>query len=441
MKNHTLIAIGFLISVFISSGVNAQIITTVAGNGIEGFNGDAGPATDAEIYRSDCIALDGSGNLFFVDRAKHCIRKVSADGIISTITDTSSGGFSGDGGPASVAILNNPASVAFDRVGNMYIADSWNNRIRKIDTIGNISTYAGVGSAGFSGDGGAASAAEFNRPIAVAVDAIGNVFVSDAANICVRKVDTTGTITTVAGNHTTGYSGDGGPATACALGGVAGLSVDKNGQLFITDAFNNCIRKVDVFGVITTIAGTGFGGFSGDGGSATSALLNFPHDVAVDSLENIYIADYYNNRIRKVDNLGTITTIAGSSLIAGYFGDDGAATSARLFYPISVCHDNAGNIFISDFGNYRMRKIGMSSVLINPTALSGVRSYTNPVTNILKVESSTPISKIQMHSLNGRKICEHDCGSKQVEVNVGNLVPGIYLLLVDGVEIGSVVKL
>ena len=255
-----------------------------------------------------------------------------------------------DGGPAVEAELYNPAGVAVDGAGNLYIADSSNNGIRKVDSTGTITTIAGTGELGFSGDGGPAVEAELYYPAGVAVDSAGNVYIADTGNQRIRKVDSTGTITTIAGSGEFGFSGDGGPAVEAEFRSPRGVAVDSAGNVYIADAGNRLIRKVDSTGTITTIAGTGEFGFSGDGGPAAAARLAFPYGVAVDSAGNVYIADTGNQRIRKVDSTGTITTIAGSGEF-GFSGDGGPAVEAEFRNPRGVAVDSAGNVYIADSGN------------------------------------------------------------------------------------------
>jgi sugar lactone lactonase YvrE len=219
---------------------------------------------------------------------------------ITTIAGTGGYGGSGDGGPATSAQLWDPRGVAVDSDGNIYIADPGNYRIRKVDSSGNITTFAGNGTPGYSGDGESATSAQLNNPNGIAVDSLGNIYIADQYNYRIRKVDSDGKITTIAGNGTPGYSGDGGPATSAQLYNPSGVAVDSDGNIYIADNNNYRVRKVDSSGKITTFAGTGTAGYSGDGGPATLAQLNWPYGVAVDSVGNIYIADRSNNRIRKV---------------------------------------------------------------------------------------------------------------------------------------------
>ncbi len=250
------------------------------------------------------MAADGAGNLFIADRFNHRIRKVDSAGVITTVAGTGDYGFSGDGGPAVQAQLTQPRGVALDGAGNLFIADTINHRIRKVDAAGVITTVGGTGDYGFSGDGGPATAAQLYKPNGVAVDGAGNLFIADGGHYRVRKVDAAGVITTVAGTGPFGFGGDGGPAVQAALSNPWGVAVDGGGNLFIADWGNSWIHKVDAAGVITTVAGTGDYGFSGDGGPAVDARLNAPAGVALDGAGNLFIADWGNHLVRKLTPVG-----------------------------------------------------------------------------------------------------------------------------------------
>jgi hypothetical protein len=324
------------------------IIDAVAGTGASGYSGDGGPATEAKLYYPYGVAVDSSGNLYIADYLNNRVRKVDTTGTITTVAG-SERGYGGDGGPATEANLSGPRGIAVDSSGNIYIADTGNLRVRKVDTTGTITTVAGNGESGLSGyggpsigtneegdpdtegngDGGPATEAKLSGPHGVVVDSSGYLYIVDYQDHCVRKVDTTGIITTLAGNGESGYSGDGGPATEAKLSGPCGIAADLSGNIYIGDTFNNRIRKVDTTGIITTVAGNGEYGYSGDGGPATEAKLSGPYGVAVDPSGNIYIGDTSNNRIRKVDTTGIIATVAGNGEY-GYSGDGGSATEAKL---------------------------------------------------------------------------------------------------------------
>jgi uncharacterized protein (TIGR03437 family) len=358
------------------------IISTVAGGGYSGL-GDGGLATSASLLAPASVAVDASGNLFIADTDHNRVRKVSGNGIITTVagggafeTDYLGISFSGDGGPATSASLYVPSGVAVDGSGNLFIADSGNNRIRKVSASGIITTVAGgvVYAYPYPGDGGPATSATLRGPEGVAVDASGNLFIADSYNGLIRKVSASGIITTVAGNGTQGFSGDGGPATSASLAGPLGVAVDGSGNLFFADSINNRIRKVSTSGIITTVVGSGAtglytGGFSGDGGPATSALLFAPSAVAVDGFGNLFISDSGNYRIRKVSSGGIITTIAGG-LGNALYGDGGPATSAGLS-PSGVAVDASGNILIADSGDNRIREVATvaASLTVAPNTL------------------------------------------------------------------------
>jgi uncharacterized protein (TIGR03437 family) len=359
--------------------VSLYIITAV-GNGVLGFAGDGGQAVKAEINQASGVAVDSSGAIYIADAFNYRIRKVDASGVITTIAGSGVFSYSGDGGPATSAQLFAPHAAAVDLNGNLFIADSSNNVVREVTSKGVISTIAGTGTAGSSGDNGPATAAQLNLPLGVAVDLSGNVFVADSSNARVRKISN-GTITAYAGNGTPGYSGNGGSATAATLNTPVGLAVDKSGNLYIADQGNNVVRMVSAAGIISTFAGNGTQGYSGNGGPATSAQLNGPQGVAVDSSGNVYIADTLNSVIREVTPNGIIQTIAGTG-IAGFSGDGGLATAAQLGSPTSVGVDAAGNLFITDSGT-RIRKIFVSGI-INTIAGTGVLGYSGdngPATN------------------------------------------------------------
>lgn len=334
----------------------AQTITAFAGTGVMGSSGDGATATLAQLKNPVSIVADNSGNVYVADNADHKIRKINSLGIISTFAGTGSPGFSGDGGPASAAQLTGPNGLAIDAAGNIYFCDA-GSRIRKINTSGTISTIAGTGVSGYSGDGAAATAAQV-YPRGLAIDAAGNIYVADGYNYRIRKINTSGVISTIAGMGTNGFSGDGGPATSGQIQAAYDIAVDAAGNnIYFSTEMVSVIRKVNSSGIISTYAGVpGGGAFNGDGISATIANLNMPVGVCLDPNGDLYIAVVSHNRVRKVVPTGTISTIAGTG-VSGQSGDGGLATAAELDNPFDVAMDISGNIFIADAQNHRVRKI------------------------------------------------------------------------------------
>ena len=343
----------------VRASVPEGIITGVAGDGTGRYGGDGGPALLASLSAPSGIVRAGDGNLFIADTGNHRIRRVDPTGTISTVAGTGSAGFSGDGGAATAAQLRSPEAVALDDGGNLYIADTGNARVRRVDTAGTIATLAGTGTKGFSGDGGAAAAARLGAPGGLAIGPDGSLYVSDTTNHRVRRIDGHGTITTVVGNGVSGSSGDGGPATSAGIRSPRGLAFDADGNLFIAEAGGHRIRRVDAAGVISTRAGNGEPGYTGDGGPAAMARLAGPRAVAVDAAGVLYVADTDNHVIRMVTPEGAIFTAAGfgSPSFDNGEGDGWYAIHAPLTAPRHVTVDPAGDLYIADTGHDRIRKV------------------------------------------------------------------------------------
>ena len=337
-----------------------SVITTIAGNGIASGSGDGSQAVEATLNTPAGIAIDAAGNVYIADAFNHRIRQIAPDGVITTLAGTGEAGADGDGGQARDARLRTPLGVALDSGGTLYIADTYNHRIRKVTIDGTISTIAGTGESGFAGDGGPGTAAELSYPTSVAVATDGTLYIADTHNHRVRKLATDGTITTVAGSGAVGYSGDGGPSALARLNSPRGVAVSGEGKLYIVDRENRRIRMVDTDGLITTVAGTGSSGFNGDRGNAAQATLRAPYGVAVDSQGNLYVADTFNHRVRKVTPEGSIDTVAGGALF-GFSGDGWPAGQATLHYPLGVAVDIAGNLYIADSFNHRIRQVWASA--------------------------------------------------------------------------------
>ena len=323
------------------------MIRTVVGNGTPVFAGDGGPAINASLTSPVDVAVDAAGSLFIADGNNFRIRQVTSDGTIRTFAGTESSDALGDKIPARDAHLFDPFAVALDAAGNLYVADTRHDRIRRVSADGVIEIVAGNENSGFSGDGGPATKASLNFPAGLAADALGNLYIADTGNNRVRRLSPDGIISTVAGNGNQGYSGDGGPATSASLEQPYGLAVDGAGNLFIADKMNERIRRVTRDGVIRTVAGNGNRGTAGDGGPATEASLDHPRSVVVDSAGNLFIADAAT--IRRVTPDGIIRTIAGRG-IGGFSGDGGPASNATLTFPEGLALDDGGNLFIADSG-------------------------------------------------------------------------------------------
>jgi trimeric autotransporter adhesin len=395
--NHpTGLALGPAGNLFIADRDNSRIrrimngvIKTYAGNGATGYSGDGGSATAANFSQPSAVAVDSSGNLYIADFNNSRIRKVLPNGTIGTVAGNGSTGFTGDGGQAIAAQIGKPIGVAIDSAGNFYIADSNHFQVRKVTTDGVISTVTGTGTAGFSGDGGPATVAQIGMILGVTVFPTGGLYISDASYNRVRKVTTAdGLINTVAGNGVLGYSGDNGFSTAAQMRSPHNISVDSAGNLYIADQGNHRIRKVAPNGVISTFAGYGTHGYSGDSGLAIRAQLNNPGCVIVDSSGNLYIGDGFNFRIRKVTTNGTITTVVGTGT-SGYGGDGGSATAAQISWIEGMAFDSAGNLYFSDYANHRIRKVTPGGI-INTVAGTGTKGFSGDGGSATAANLSSP---------------------------------------------------
>jgi sugar lactone lactonase YvrE len=377
---------GFVIAVailFLPGVCQAQgyTITTFAGKtGTPDFTGDGGPATGAKLNGPYGVALDLSGNLYIADYQNDVVRKIAINGVITTVAGSDSLGYSGDNGPATSAKLNGPEAVAVDTAGNLYIADTVNNAIRKVSINGTITTFAGRGSGcaqqtDLVGDGCPATSAKLSVPSGVAVDPAGNVYIGDTSNNRIRLVSPNGIITTAAGTGHSGYSGDEGPAAGAMLDGPTGLALNAAGELYIADPSNFVIRKISANGTITTMAGSNSQGYFGDGGAAVDAKLNLPSGVAADNSGNVYIADMMNSRVREVLANGVITTIAGNGACGAVnYVPTVLATDAKLCDQVAgVAVDPDGNVYVADYSLNRIFR------LTPPSFFSGEDDVTSPI--------------------------------------------------------------
>ncbi|MCW3123947.1 MAG: repeat containing protein, partial [Flavipsychrobacter sp.] len=336
--------------------INAQIISTFAGTGAATSTGDGGPATAATFNNPSCAYFDKSGNLYVIEYSGAKIRKITPGGIVSTYAGSGIAGYGGDGGPATSAKLNDPIDMYIDGAGNTYIIDNNNQRIRKLDASGIMSTYAGNGVPGYTGDGGPASAAQVHDPSRLTTDVAGNMFFCDAGNNVIRKITPGGIITTVAGNGFGGFGGDGGPATAANFYAPIGVGFDGLGNMYIADAANHRIRKINTLGIVSTIAGNGTASTTGDGGPSTASTVDYPNGLAVDANCNVYFTDWNGQRVRKITPAGIISTVVATG-VAGFSGDGGLATAAQINGPNNLTFDGSLNLYLPEYHNNRVRKI------------------------------------------------------------------------------------
>jgi|GEM_PF-3402010 len=341
------------VSITVNESVN---IYTYAGTGVNGNAGNGNAATLATLSHPYGIAVDCDGNSYIADFENAVVRKVSPTGVISTVAGTGVIGYSGDGGPATAANMSHARGVAVDAAGNVYFSDYNNHAVRKVSTSGIITKVVGNG-AGYSGDGGPASAARVSYPSGLTLDGAGNLYIADNGNAVIRKVTPSGIISTFAGTGIPGYAGDNGPATAATFFQPAAVHADGSGNLYVADWGNQVVRKVDAAGIVTTIAGNGVAGYVGDGGPATAAKLNRPNGITSDNAGNIYFTEQLNSVVRKVNAAGFISTVAGNTL-QGYSGDGGPALLAKLYQPMGLASDCDGRIYIADNANYAVRIMG-----------------------------------------------------------------------------------
>ncbi len=418
----------FLICILLTANTvfsQSYSLTTLAGSGT-GFSGDGGPATSASLFNPMAVCADGKGNFYIADWYNARVRMVNTAGIISTVAGTGIFVYNGDGGPAIAAGIKGPMGICTGKNGNMYICDIGSNRIRVINSAGIISTFAGNGRYGYSGDGGAATDAEFSDPAGICADDSGNIYVADIFNERVRKMNTAGIITTFAGNGIRGFTGNGTPATSATLYYPTAVAADHHGNLYIADADNSVIRKVNASGIIFTVAGTGVFGFSGDGGAATAAQLGNPSGVWVDAHCNIFVADGLENRIRRIDSSGIITTIAGTGK-AGTTASAGNAAQALIDNPVGITGDDTGNIYFTNAFNQLVQKLtplppihaGKFSITVYPNPGNG--SFYFRITGF-----STQLN-VSIYDVLGQRVASAELTGPLTLVNLQNESSGIYL--------------
>jgi trimeric autotransporter adhesin len=422
--------------------VKAQTISTVAGNGASSHTGDGGQATSASLSGPISVAVDHSGNMYISDQSNSCIRKVDASGIISTYAGSLLASALGDGGPATDAKLFVPTGIATDASDNLYIADWGHNRIRKVTPAGIITTVAGNGTTTFSGDGGPATDASLNYPNYLTFDASGNMYISDFMAYRIRKVNTGGIISTVAGNGTTTYGGDGVQATSTGMESrPTGVAADNDGNVYFMSGSR--VFKVSASGTITAIAGGGSAGYTGDGGPATNAEIgSSPKGLSFDGFGSLYIGDVSNYVIRAV-NLwtGTISTVAGTGS-GGFSGDGGSPGACTFAHPAGMNFDAVHNAYVPDFTNNRVRKI---TGLINSVENIGntpedVVIYPNPTTDQLTISTRSKIGDVTICNILGQVLYEHFFDGPVTTIDLAAYPAGLYLVGINGMNIRKIEK-
>ncbi|MBS1584437.1 MAG: T9SS type A sorting domain-containing protein [Bacteroidetes bacterium] len=427
-----------LIFLLLPCVLRGQVISTYAGNGAAGYSGDGQQAVNASVGFTGALAVDRHGNLY-VAEWNNTVRKVSVDGIITTIAGNGTQGFSGDNGPATLAAFHGIGHLAIDTSGNVFISDFYNNRIRKVDAgTGIITTIAGDGNGGYNGDNIQATTASLYSPNGLIFDTANNLYISDYGNRRIRKISPNGIIVTIGGNGALVDSGDGGPAVSAGIYTPQGLTLDHQGNLLIAES--NRIRKIDLSTgidqgthIISTIAGgNDTFGFAGDGGSALSAKFSPAVDVVVGAY-GYYITDQGNNRIRYVDSNDVIHTVTGNG-IGGYNGDGGLADTSELNSPRGIALDNCGNLYIADNANYRVRK-----VIFNPNCALGVTMISeqenaimlspNPTQNELTITAGSNIKELAIINTMGQRVLSQKGNGMKQTVQTGGLSAGVYFVV------------
>jgi sugar lactone lactonase YvrE len=437
---------------FGSLTLHAQNIYTIAGNGTPGFGGDNGPALASLLNFPRGIACDSAGNVYIADGSSR-IRKINAAGIITTIAGTGTIGLdTGDGGPATAAMVQ-PNMIALDRAGNIYFTSGGGETVRRIDAVTGIITHiAGQnGVALYTGDYGPALYAGLNNPTGIAVDTNGNIYIADSYNQLIRKIDTAGIITPFCGQGpgSATYLGDGGPATAASIGNPAGLRFDRQGNLYFADIAACVVRKINTAGIISTVAGGGagfvcdFGGF-GELATASHTFLDNPIDVTVDAAGNIYICDYTDYYIGRVDAVtGLFTQVAGLPQNGSYTGDGGPATVATLYWPTGIELDAHGNLLISDGSNSAIRKVDLTTTIpsgiTDQTARCTIEISPNPTDGVITISSRDIINTLEVYDEQGRRLMYEHVDSSKTSLNIDRPA-GVYLIRINGNSSYQVIK-
>jgi trimeric autotransporter adhesin len=412
----------------------AQTITTIIGSGVMGYTGDGGSCITAELNHPDVLRFDRSGNMYIADELNNVIRKIDRSGIICTIAGSGSGGFYGDGGPATDAKIAHAGDIVLDTFGNFYIGSF--GAIRKVNNSGIIATIAGTGVQGNSGAEGPATAIQISDPLGLVFDVEGNLYYGDNGTFRIRKVSISGILSTIAGTGVYGYSGDNGPATAAEIGDVCYMAFDSSGNLIFPDD-HHVVRQVNMHtGIVTTIMGNGTPGYSGDGGPATDATFRGPFAIQFDQNWNMYVTDASAYVVRKIDAVtGIITTVAGTGSY-GFAGDGGPATDAKFgdFVNCSAI-DQYGNLYIADASNNRIRMVTYHPVGVDnvQSPASSLNLYPNPASNQITINVAAVMDgTITITNIIGQKVLTQEYHCNSVTIDVADLPKGIYIVKVIG---------
>lgn len=413
-----------------------QVITTIAGTGVAGFSGDSGAAISAKLNVPKGLSWDINGDLLIADTQNDRIRKITNLGIITTIAGGGSTLY-GDGGPAIDAWLSKPTEVKLDLSGNLYISDWLDNAVRVVNVAGIINVFAGDYIMGYGGDGMAAVSANLNHPTSVAWRN-GNLYIADRQNNRIREVNSSGIINTWAGNGSGTYSGDGGQATSAGLCCPYVIAFDPKGNFYFNDGSTR-IRKINSLGIVSTFAGGSSVGYSGDGGPATMAQIFSPFGMTFDLAGNMYFSDSQNNCVRKIDTLGIITTIIGTTT-QGYSGDGGLAINAQLYGPNGLAFDAVGNLYIADAGNNVIRKVTNVGVVgvKDENHLENINLYPNPCNEFVYLETGSADAAVQISNSMGAVIYSSAI-HQRITIDVKDFMPGIYFVEIKTSQ-SSVIK-
>ena len=414
-------------------GGSAQIITTVAGNGGTVL-GDVGPAVNASLEGPYGVAFDSHGNMYVTDGYNNRIRKINTSGIITTVAGTGVQGYNGDSIPATTAQIYRPVGITLDASDNIYFCDGYNNRVRKIDVAGIITTVAGNGDITYNGDNIPATAAAISNPHCVALGHDGSLYITDCSNHRVRKVNTSGIITTIAGTGVSGYSGDNAPATDAMINFPYGIALDTAENIYFLDSYENVLRRIDGSGTIITVVGNGTTTPLGDNGPATAGSLNGPGGISIGLDNTIYITDAHHERIRQVKE-GVITTIVGTGTL-GFSGDNGPATAAQIGLPGGIYVDkNTGDVFFTDFANDRVRRIGWPLGVAEQTKSPILLNiYPNPTNGVFTCDITGQPDEtfnISITDIAGRVVKTVELRSG-LPTQVERVLPGLYIVSAVG---------